>query len=237
MTDPRDCDEVRPLLAELATGAAAGPERARALHHTASCDACRRDLAQLAKAADELLLLAPAHEPPSGFESAVLARFAAEKPTAPTARRTRRTLPHRPWARAVAAAAALLLAAGLAGAAVWQATAADRQLAAEHRQTLRIADGRSLKALPITTETGAHTGTVFLYQGTPSWLLVSLVSAPADGEYRMTVVDRDGVAHPSGACQVDQGAAVEGYYVYESVSDIAEVQLNGPDGIRLTAHA
>jgi len=66
---------------------------------------------------------------------------------------------------------------------------------------------------------------------------VTLSGVPSDGEYKMTVVDRDGVAHPSGACQVERGNAVEGYRLYQSVSEVAAIQLLGPDGTRLTARA
>ncbi|NUT18824.1 MAG: hypothetical protein HOV77_06540 [Hamadaea sp.] len=230
MTDRPDCEGVRPLLAEVATGAATGPERAAVLLHTATCDACRTELAGLAKAADELLLLAPAHEPPTGFESAVLNRLHEARP----ARRT--PMSKRSWTRHLAVVCAVLVAAVLTGAVVWQATATDRRLAAEHRQTLSVAGGRYLKALPILSSTGVRTGTVFLYQGEPSWLLVSLAGAPTDGEYRMTVIDRDGVAHPSGACQVRHGDAVEGYPLYRAVTEIARIQLDGPGGVHLEAH-
>ncbi|NUT32570.1 MAG: hypothetical protein HOV79_05785, partial [Hamadaea sp.] len=78
MSERFGCDEVRPLLAELAAGAVTGQERALALRHVGGCDACRAELAGLTRAVDELLLLAPQVEPPAGFESALLARLAAE---------------------------------------------------------------------------------------------------------------------------------------------------------------
>jgi predicted anti-sigma-YlaC factor YlaD len=67
-----ECAEARELFPELAIGVAAGDERARALGHLSGCPACRGELAGAAEVVDELLLLAPEHEPPPGFESSVL---------------------------------------------------------------------------------------------------------------------------------------------------------------------
>src|SRR5258705_10219908 len=72
MDETPGCARVSPLRAELATGAATGYERARALGHVAGCPACRGELADLSRVADDLLLLAPRREPPAGFESAGL---------------------------------------------------------------------------------------------------------------------------------------------------------------------
>lgn len=74
---PMTCAEVEDLAAELALGGVAGAERAAALAHLARCDACRELVDQLARAADNLLLLTPSVQPPPGFESRVLARIAA----------------------------------------------------------------------------------------------------------------------------------------------------------------
>jgi len=66
------CDETRALASELALGIADGAERAEALDHLAGCADCRRAVAELTEVTDELLLIAPEHEPPVGFESRVL---------------------------------------------------------------------------------------------------------------------------------------------------------------------
>src|SRR5690242_12404352 len=113
MDETPDCARVGPLLAELATGAATGYERAEVLRHVAGCPACRGELADLSRVADDVLLLAPLREPPAGFESAVMRRLPGlVRP------RAARSLATRPRAvRLVAAVAALIVAAG-AGAAV-----------------------------------------------------------------------------------------------------------------------
>jgi hypothetical protein len=174
------CAEARELFPELAAGVAAGDERARALGHLSGCPECRRELAGTAEVVDELLLLAPGHEPPAGFESAVLARLL---PAAP--RRRRR------WRRLLAAAAIVGVAA-LAAGAVWWQTADDRQLASDYRHTLAVAHGSGLSAAPLQLAGGAETGTVFAYQGSPSWVYVTFRSAPAKGRYDVRLLTRDG---------------------------------------------
>jgi hypothetical protein len=106
------CDEIDVVAAELALGILPGDERAEALRHLAGCPACRDRVDAMAHVADQLLLAAPEHEPPIGFESKVLDRVAAERPPAPTQLHRR----HRWIIAAVAvAAAAVLFAAALAG--------------------------------------------------------------------------------------------------------------------------
>jgi hypothetical protein len=131
---------------------------------------------------------------------------------------------------------AVLLAAGAGVGTTWRATSEDRRLAEQHRKTLDVAGGRYLAAMPITASSGGRRGTAFLYQGKPSWLLVTITGAPVDGRYDMLVVGKDGVVHPGGSCEVSDGNATAGYRLYRPVSDVAAIQLNGPGGVRLTAH-
>src|ERR1700748_3457142 len=90
MDETPDCQSVRPLLAELAIGAATGHDRAEALRHIAGCTGCRHEVADLARAADDLLLLVPEREPPPGFETAVAQRIANLPDARPRRRRPTR---------------------------------------------------------------------------------------------------------------------------------------------------
>src|SRR5262245_10199369 len=100
MDETSDCRRVRPLLAELAIGAATGIDRDWALRHVTGCVACQRELAELALTADRLLLLVPEREPPAGFETAVMNRITGIDPRladpAPGRPPRRRRL-GRPW--------------------------------------------------------------------------------------------------------------------------------------------
>ncbi|MGN9909707.1 zf-HC2 domain-containing protein [Phytohabitans sp. LJ34] len=242
MSEPPGCPEARELLPELATGALAGDERASALAHVEGCAACRRELAALSRAADALLLLAPPVEPPPGFEGGVLARLDADagralgppasdaNPAGPApARRQRRSLlagVPRPRPRpAIAFAVAVVLAAGAGAQAVRWRSAADLELARQYRQTLDVADGRYLKAIRMTTMDGQPAGTAFLYQGNPSWLLVTVRAAPVDGAYDALAIDRDGAAHPAGTCEIAGRGGTAGYRLDIPVSAVAQIQL------------
>jgi hypothetical protein len=178
MADEMGCAEARELLPELAAGVADGDDRARTLGHLSGCLECRRELAATAEVVDELLLLAPEHEPPAGFESSVLARLVP-------------AVPRRRW-RALLAAALVVVVAALAAGAVWWRTADERELAGEYRHTLAVAHGTGLSAAPLLRAGGAEAGTVFAYQGSPSWLYVTFRSAPPQGSYAVRLLTRDG---------------------------------------------
>ncbi len=213
MTDLPRCDEVRDLLPELAAGVADGDERARALAHLATCSDCRQELDELTSALDRLVLLAPEHEPSPGFESAVLA---AMGPTG-GARRG-------PGAFVVAAAASALVAAVAAGG-LWWHTADDRQLAAQYRRTLAVADGRYLAAAEVRTVAEPSVGHAFVYAGDPSWLFLTIDSAPSSGRYQVQLVTTDRRTVDIGWCEVSSGRGSWGRTVDVPVSDIRRIQL------------
>jgi putative zinc finger protein len=159
--DPR-CEELRELAPELALGIVEGEERGRALEHLADCPACRRRVEELAEVADQLLLLAPHREAPVGFESQVLRRVL---PAPPPRRRRRLRLVLAPAAAALAAVAITL---GI--------VSGDLRDASRYHDTLDEANGKDFEAYPLYGG-GARAGTTFSYQGSPSWLLVTVDQA------------------------------------------------------------
>jgi hypothetical protein len=174
------CDDVRELLPDLALGIADGEDRSRALEHVATCADCGRELGLLSAVADGLLELAPAHEPPAGFEVRVLGAL-------PHSGRRRRSL-RRPFAFAAAAFAA---AAVTAGAMVWS-TQGDRGLADHYRSVLAEAHGSYFAATRLRDSAGAEGGTLFLYDGAPSWLVITVRPPYARSVERAEVQTRDG---------------------------------------------
>ena len=74
MTSEMRCEQVRELAPELALDIAEGEERDAALRHLDGCGGCRQVVSELSSVGDELLQLAPAQDPPAGFDSRVLAR-------------------------------------------------------------------------------------------------------------------------------------------------------------------
>ena len=91
MTAEMGCEQVRELAPELTLGIAEGEERDAALRHLSGCSGCRQLVSELSSVGDELLQLAPAHDPPVGFESRVVAGI-----TGPPRRRSIRP-PARRW--------------------------------------------------------------------------------------------------------------------------------------------
>lgn len=219
MTGPT-CERVRELAPELALGIADGEERAEALEHLARCPDCRRYLEELSVSADELLLLAPAQEPPLGFEGRVLAQIAPRR--------------GRGWRRFAPRAAAAAVAAVVAAAAVWIATDSDREVADRYGETLATANGEYFAAAPLEAAGGRRVGTVFGYQGDPSWCLV--VVEPGDdgtlpsGTYEMQLVTGDGRRIPWGPLEVEAGAGSAGRAMEIGYHDLAEVRLLGDQG-------
>jgi hypothetical protein len=157
-------DDMKDLAPEIALGTIDGEERAEALRHLATCGECRRLVDQLTTVADELLMLAPVQEPPVGFESRVIDALGFRRP-APRRRLARRLSM---WLGPPVAAAAVT-AVALVG--VYRD---DHVTAERYRTTLEQAGGKYFQAEPLRDGTGAEVGVAFGYQGSPSWMLVTV---------------------------------------------------------------
>ena len=173
------CDELKHLAPELALGTIDGAERAEALRHLATCSDCRRLVDQLTTVADELLMLAPVQEPPAGFESRVIDALGLQQPRRRLGRRLLTWLGP-PVAAAAVTAVALV--------AVYHD---DRVTAERYRSTLEQATGRYFQAEPLRDETGAEAGVAFAYQGSPSWMLVTVDPGHRDQAASAELVPRD----------------------------------------------
>jgi hypothetical protein len=179
----RGCGETWQTLPEVALGIVDGKERAFALEHLTDCAACRRELEELSAISDDLLTLVPEREPPAGFEARVLERLSPRRaPVRPLRRRLRRLSPA---IAAVAAAAATAIALTLS-------YSSDRRLASQYRAALHGADGQYFQSAALRTPDGQRVGTVFGYQGSPSWLFYVLDGRYSSGSYREQIVSRSG---------------------------------------------
>ena len=201
MADERQCDALQDAIAELALGIASGEERARVLEHTAGCPRCRRLLRELSQLGDELLLLAPEHEPPAGFELRVLELLGRPE------RRRRRAWPRLLRGRrgAVLAAVAAALAAGSgATAGVLTATQDERMLGRQLRAVLTRANGTYLAVNELRDPAGREVGLVFHYGGELSWIFVTLDRPLPAGRYVATLVTRTGATSELGTFDLDR---------------------------------
>jgi hypothetical protein len=192
--DPR-CEETRELAPELALGVVEGEERGRALEHLADCPECRRRVEELAEVADQLLLLAPHREVPVGFESRVLRGVL---PSPPPRRRRRLGLVLAPVAAALAAVAITLA-----------IVSDDLRLAGQYRDTLEEANGKDFESYHLYAN-DSPAGTIFSYQGSPSWLLITVdPSHRADLRSAQLVMD-DGRQVPLNWFQLDPSGSSGG---------------------------
>ncbi len=219
--DPR-CEETRELAAELALGIVEGEERGRALEHLAECPDCRRRVEELSQVADELLLLAPEREAPVGFESRAL----GELLPAPRPRRRRRL--RLVLAPAAAAAVAVAITLGI--------VRDDLQDASHYRHTLEEANGEEFESYALRTEGGSDAGTVFSYQGSPSWLFISVDPAHRAGLRGAELVRDDGAQMPLRWFHLDSwGSSGGGIPVDPHRVSVLRL-LPAPGGEALVAH-
>jgi hypothetical protein len=215
------CDEVRDLAPELALGIADGEQRAEALRHLSGCADCRRAVEQLTQVGDELLTVAPAQEPPAGFESRVVEAIGlAERPA------------HRPRARRLRLRwLALRAGPALATAAVTAAAMVgvyhdDHQTAERYRATLAEANGHSFQAEPLTDGTGARSGVAFGYEGSPSWLLLTVDRTHRDAVTTAELRTKDGRTIPLRSLHLDAEGSWGGA-IPVKLYEVASVRLLG----------
>jgi anti-sigma-K factor RskA len=224
MTAEMRCEQVRDLAPELALGIAEGEERDAALRHLDGCGGCRQLVSELSSVGDQLLQLAPAHDPPAGFESRVLGAL-TEPP-----RHGRFRPPARRWRWVATAAAAVVLAAALGAGSVLLATAGDRRLAAGYQAVLSQGQGAYFLAAPLQGSQG-RVGTVFGYQGQPSWAMVTLQSPiRAEGRFQVLVVTRDGRYLSLGDAALGGAKGTWGGQLPVDLSEVHELRFVGSDG-------
>jgi hypothetical protein len=214
------CEEIRDLAPEIALGIADGEERAEALRHLSTCPECRRAVEGLTQVTDELLVLAPVQEPPAGFESRVVEAMGLGRPPG---RRLPRWLTPRWLAPRLgpALAAAAVTAAVLIG-----VYSDDRQTAGRYREALDEAGGQYFQADRLADEAGARAGVVFGYEGSPSWLFVTVNPAHRGAVRSAELVTRDRRTIPLREFDLDRNGAWGGT-IPVSLYKVSSVRLLG----------
>ena len=225
MNGEMSCEQVRELAPELTIGIADGQQRDAALRHAATCPDCRQLVAELSLVVDDLLLLAPSHEPPTGFAARTVASISPpaaaipqgmRDPAPSPARRARQ--PRRALARAGTrsrwAAAAACLAAASVGGGLWLSSGAGGPQAGTATLT--------------GTNPATHVSATAILAAT-SWgtsIQLQVRGLPENVECRLVVRSRGGGTEVSGAWDAWQGGPVS---IPASaswlLSDIASLQV------------
>ena len=153
------------------------PDEARGYErHLAGCDRCREELARLQATAVSLAYAAEPAAPPEALRGRILEAARAERPNVVQLR-------PRSWARPLAAVAAVVACAAVAGLTVWNVSLHDR-LDRAHQ---------ALRGVPLT---GAK-GSVVVSGGSGALVVSDLAPAPAGKTYEAWVIE-SGHAIPAG---------------------------------------
>lgn len=200
-----NCAEFADVAAELALGVLTGRERAEALAHLEHCDACREHVRQLTMTGEELLGLLPSSEPPTGFESQVMERLGLAVPGSRPASRWRRERGRagttRPFGkigtgtRRMLAAAAVVVA--VAGAALggWGL----------HGSPSSAAPRPALSSATLLSADHENVGEVFIYNGDPRWMYMSVDLDSGNGTVTCQLISADGRTTKIGSFRLADG--------------------------------
>lgn len=229
------CEEFASVAAELALGVLTGRERAQALAHLEHCDACREDVSLLTSAGEQLLALLPTSEPPPGFETRVMERIGLAAPAPDPgpdvgSRARRRRLP-RLWFRisgprrllAMAAVVAAIVAGGVGG---WGLHSTGTQVA-----------GAPLRHAAFLSASHQSAGKVFVYDGNPRWVYMSVDMTSTTGNVICQVLGRDGRATTIGKFWLDNGYGSWGAAVPAGTGPVAGARLLSTGGTVLATAA
>jgi hypothetical protein len=138
--------------------------------------------------------------------------------------------PDRRWSRrsiVVACAAIVVVALGLGGVLGWLA-ARPSPAAQDYADAVGETNGRSLRVagLGLTEEASR----VVVYDGDPSWLLVTVAGGLADGEYGIVCEYEGGWSVEPGTVAVEDGRGTWAATVARPLDDLTAVRLRGADG-------
>ncbi len=211
-----DCGQVRDDLSEFALGTLAGRDRSRVLDHVTTCAACRAELETLSLAADALLNLAPASEPPVGFEVRLMQRLRAETPRRATRHRRRDAM-------LVAAALALLIAGFSIGRAPWR-----------HASTTAIGVNAAPRSAELTSH-GRVVGHVWLSPGPAPWIYMTLDQGHWSGTAWCEVTLATGRALAVGTFSLKNGYGAWAAPINGAQAAVASARVTGANDVVLAS--
>ena len=205
-----ECDNVSEDLTEFALGLLTGRERSRVLGHVTSCLHCRGELNSLALVSDRLLNLAPPGEPSVGFETRLVQRWRQEAVRTPR---------RRPGLVALVAAAVILV----GGALVTITPHSSTTVATSAHY------GETLASAPFTAQ-GKIRGQLWVTQGDPTWVFMSLNNVNVSRRARCRVTLRNGQVRNLGVFSLVGGSGSWAAHVNASGESIQFAQITDAAG-------
>jgi len=223
---PPACAAVDADLAELALGALTGKSRVAALAHLEVCHRCAGEVEQLAAAADELLHLAPASEPPVGFEADVFKRLGLSPEPKRQWLGLSATSKWPAWSRLAAAAAVAAVVLVGAGAGLGVAVSGDKANNVSQPPSALI-PGTHLVAFKQGSTT---VGELMVYPGNPTWLFMYIKAPDWYGALRCEVVVDQGRTVSLGHFWLSGGEGAWAASTSQPAGRLSEALIVGQDG-------
>ncbi len=232
------CDDVRPLLPEVALGTAADSDDLVVRRHLRGCGACRRELEALQ---DGLGVFGSTLERPAPPElrdrvSAVLAEEWAEEPP-----KRGRILSTRAWRVAVAASLALAFVAAAFGAIQLGRARDAREDATSYRTVLATLGGTGFKVGTLEAATAAPVaGSVVAYESShdQSFVVVFVRTPELSGRGSLRVSRNDGTTWDPGPIEFDgDGDAAVWWVTDRNIDSMTGLTISAPDGSVLATAA
>ncbi len=221
---PPSCARTQETAAEAGLGVLVGLERAKVLAHLEGCASCTRAVEEMAEVSDALLTLVPDAVPPPGFAHRVLARHRAADAAHPRKPRVRLV--------SLAAGAAVIAVIAVIALGVYALGPASSQV--PHPDAAATPSGRLLQVASLQTG-GRTVGQVFVYDGRPSWVFMT-VDAPVSATPVVCEVKTDGGATLDlGTFSTSTGYSAWGSLVSVTPSSIRAVQLVDSEGVTVAS--
>jgi hypothetical protein len=213
-----ECAAVDDDLVELALGTLSGKQRVAAVAHLENCARCSAEVDELSKAADQLLHLAPASEPPLGFEAGVFERLGLNHRSAGW----RAWFTQKPKLALAMAACALVVTFGI-GALVGHGTAggADKYAPSGQQSPIEAAAFYSH---------GRTVGKVMIYAGNPTWLFMYVDDTSWQGALRCEVVVDQGPTVDIGKFWLSEGKGAWGASVSQPAGRLSQARIVSASG-------
>ena len=172
-----ECGRYADEIAELALGISTGRERALALAHVEACPRCHAEMEHLSLAADSLLEVVPAIEPPLGFEVRLMERLGVGRERPGQSVRRQWFVRRASWAMACLL---LLVAVGAGVGTGWLVRGGQPPLTVQSAFRYRRPEVASQTASLLSA--GRKIGDVTVYSGRTTWLFMSLEDGSWSGK-------------------------------------------------------